>query len=259
MRAPVANWEAGMSQMVENLAAVRERIAAACARAKRNVDSVQLMTVTKSFPASTILEAYNAGQRLFGESRMQEFEEKSERLKSLTQAEWHLIGHLQTNKAQKSAALFHAVDTVDSLRLAEKLNFHAAGLGKVVRVLIEINIGREESKAGLFPDSAELNELLVAAERLRNLEFRGLMTVPPFSEDPEKARPYFRSLRQLRDQVAARHLPRVSMDELSMGMSNDFEVAIAEGSSCVRLGTAIFGQRNARAAVPTTVVSGSAH
>jgi pyridoxal phosphate enzyme (YggS family) len=174
---------------------------------------------------------------------VQEFAEKAASLEDLAGAEWHLIGHLQSNKAKKGVELFSAVDSVDSLRLAEKLNQSVAQTGKMMPVLIEIKVGEEQSKSGIPPDSPELEELLSAAPRLSNLQIRGLMTVPPFAEDPEGVRMYFRFLRDLRDSIAARKLPRVEMDVLSMGMSHDFEVAIEEGSTCVRVGTAIFGER----------------
>src|SRR5262249_20730891 len=161
----------------------------------------------------------------------------------LREAEWHLIGHLQTNKARKAAEIFRAVDSVDSLRLAQKLDQAAAALGKVLPVLVEINIGSEESKSGVPLDSPALDELLRGAAQLEHLHVRGLMAVPPFAADPGAARPYFRLLRDLRDQIAHRKLAGVQMDVLSMGMSHDFEVAIEEGSSCVRVGTAIFGER----------------
>jgi len=161
----------------------------------------------------------------------------------LKDAEWHMIGHLQSNKAAAAAELFIAVDSVDSLKLAEKLDAAAEKLTKKLRVLIEINVGGESAKSGLAPDSAQLEELLVAAPGLKHIEFRGLMTIPPFAEDVEEARPYFRKLRELRDQIAARNLPAIHVDILSMGMSHDFEVAIEEGSTCVRVGTAIFGER----------------
>ena len=154
-----------------------------------------------------------------------------------------MIGHLQTNKAAKTAELFHAVDSVDSLKLAEKLDAAARSLGKRPDVLIEINVGGEAAKSGVAPDSPGLDELLLAAPRLEALIFHGLMTVPPFTDDPEEARPYFRRLREFRDAIAARKLPGIAMDQLSMGMSHDFEVAIEEGSTCVRVGTAIFGER----------------
>jgi pyridoxal phosphate enzyme (YggS family) len=226
-----------------NVAAVRERIASAARRAGRKPDEIALMAVTKTQPPERIREAYEAGLRIFGESRVQEFAGKVDTLRDLKAAEWHMIGHLQTNKAAKTAELFRAVDSVDSLKLAEKLDAAARALGKKLDVLIEINVGGEAAKSGVAPDSLALEELLTAASRLEALAFRGLMTVPPFTDNPEGARPYFRKLRQLRDVISARKLPGIAMDELSMGMSHDFEVAIEEGSTCVRVGTAIFGER----------------
>jgi pyridoxal phosphate enzyme (YggS family) len=204
---------------------------------------VTLMAVSKTVEPARIHEAYAAGLRVFGENRVQEFADKSPALSELTDAEWHLIGHLQSNKARKAAELFHAVDSVDSLRLAGKLNQAAAQAGKMLPVLIEINVGGEENKAGMGADSPELEELLQSAAKLESLQVRGLMTVPPYTEDPEGARKYFRMLRDCRDKIAARKLPRVQMNVLSMGMSHDFEVAIEEGSTWVRVGTAIFGVR----------------
>lgn len=232
-----------VSSVVKNLAAVRERIAAAARRAGRCPEEIALMAVSKSFPPEIIREAYHAGQRLFGENRVQEFADKAGALQQLADAEWHLIGHLQTNKAAKAAELFSAVDSVDSLRLAERLNAAAEKAGKRLPALIEINVGGEAAKSGVAPDSAELDRLLAATPQLTALQFRGLMTIPPFTEDPQQARPYFRRLRELRDQIAARHLPAVNLNVLSMGMSHDFEAAIEEGSTCVRVGTAIFGER----------------
>lgn len=231
------------SPVVENLAAVRERIAAAARRAGHRPEEIALMAVSKTFPPAVIREAYEAGQRLFGENRVQEFAEKAAALNGLAGAEWHMIGHLQSNKAAKAAELFNAIDSVDSLRLAEKLNAVAQKANKRLHVLIEINVGGEAAKTGASPASPDLEQLLLAALRLEALRFRGLMTIPPFTEDPQQARPFFRRLRELRDQIAARHLPGVSLDMLSMGMSHDFEVAIEEGSTCVRVGTAIFGVR----------------
>jgi len=229
--------------IAENVAEIRERIAQAAARVGRSADSVVLMAVSKTMEPERIKEAYAAGLRIFGENRVQEFEGKSAALSELKDAEWRLIGHLQSNKAKKATKLFHAVDSVDSLRLAEKLNQAAAEAGEKLDVLIEIKVGQEESKAGIPLDSPELESLLLAAPQLASLKIRGLMTVPPFTEDTEGARPYFRLLRDLRDQIAARKLPGIQMDALSMGMSHDFEVAIEEGSTCVRVGTAIFGVR----------------
>jgi PLP dependent protein len=227
----------------ENIARLREQIAAAAARASRRPEEIALMAVTKTHPAERIREVYDAGLRLFGENRVQEFSGKAAALADLTGAEWHMIGHLQTNKAGKSLELFNAVDSIDSVKLAEKLNSAAQSSGKKLSVLIEINIGGEDAKSGVAPGSPELEALLHAAPRLEGLVFSGLMTVPPFTEDPESSRPYFRKLRGLRDAIAARKLPAIRTDVLSIGMSHDFEVAIEEGSTCVRVGTAIFGAR----------------
>jgi PLP dependent protein len=229
--------------ITENVAVVCERIARAVKRAGRRTEDIALMAVSKTNPPENIRAAYDAGLRLFGENRVQEFAGKAEALRDLHDAEWHMIGHLQTNKAARTAELFHAVDSVDSLKLAEKLDAAARNLGRKLNVLVEINVGGETAKSGVAPDSQDLEELLSAAPRLEALRFRGLMTVPPFADDPERARPYFRKLRELRDTIAARNLSAVSMDQLSMGMSHDFETAIEEGSTCVRVGTAIFGER----------------
>jgi pyridoxal phosphate enzyme (YggS family) len=238
-----ATTEMPTISIAENIARVRERMARAARRVGRNPDSVTLMAVSKTMDSERIRQAFAAGIRVFGENRVQEFQEKFPALSGLAGAEWHLIGHLQTNKAKKAAEIFCAVDSVDSLRLAEKLDQAAAALGKTLPVLIEINVGGEESKSGVPLDSPELEDLLRGMARLEHLEVRGLMTVPPFVENPEATRPYFRLLRDLRDQIAQRKLPRVRMEVLSMGMSHDFEVAIEEGSTCVRVGTAIFGER----------------
>ncbi len=229
--------------MRENIAAVHEQIAAAAKRAGRSPSDIAMMAVTKTHPPDRIREAYGAGLRLFGENRVQEFSGKAGALADLVAAEWHMIGHLQTNKVAKAAELFSAIDSVDSVKLAEKLDASARALNKQLQVLIEVNVGGEAAKSGADPDSPELEDLLKAAPRLEALNFRGLMTVPPFTEDPEGARPYFRKLRALRDQIAARKLPSITMEILSMGMSHDFAVAIEEGSTCLRIGTAIFGDR----------------
>src|ERR1700704_5704780 len=200
--------------IADNVAHVRERIARAAARVGRKEDSIMLMAVSKTVEPDRIREAYAAGLRTFGENRVQEFEGKSTALSELKDAEWHLIGHLQSNKAKKAAELFHAVDSVDSLRLAEKLNQAAAEGKKKIQVLIEIKGGEEESKAGIPLDSPELEDVLRSAPQLANLEIRGLMTVPPFTDDPEGARPYFRLLRDLRDTIASRKLPGIQMDVL---------------------------------------------
>jgi pyridoxal phosphate enzyme (YggS family) len=232
--------------IAENIAEIRARVDAAAHRAGRAPAEVTLMAVTKTFSAEDIRQAYAAGLRMFGESKVQEFAGKADALRDLADAEFHFIGHLQSNKAAKAVELFHAIDSVDSARLARKLDEAAVRLQARVPVLIEINVGGEEQKSGVPPGSGELEELLQAAAGLRHLEFRGLMTVPPFTEDPEGARPFFRCLSELRTRIAARKLPGVCLDVLSMGMSHDFEVAIEEGSTCVRVGTAIFGGRPKR-------------
>jgi len=230
--------------VAENIARVRERIQAAAMRAGRDADDITLMAVSKTFPAHSIREAYEAGIRHFGENRVQEFAGKVKDLDDLGEARWHMIGHLQSNKATKASELFHAVDSVDSFKLAEKLNEAAIKANKTLAVLIEINVGGEEAKTGVAPGSPELDHLLSAARQLERLQVKGLMTIPPFFDEPEATRSYFRTLRELRDQIAARNLPGIEMAALSMGMSHDFEVAIQEGSTCVRVGTAIFGERS---------------
>jgi PLP dependent protein len=230
--------------IADNLEHLQQQITQACLRANRPRSDVALMAVSKIHPVEMIHEAYAAGQRLFGENRVQEFQEKSPHVKSLTGAEFHLIGPLQSNKTSKAAELFDAIDAVDSLKIAERLNAAAAALGKKLPVLIEVKLSHEESKHGLAPE--ELPFLLAAMNELESVAAVGLMTVPPWSEDAELARPYFRELRRLRDESVVR-FPRVT--QLSMGMSNDFVVAIEEGSTCVRVGTALFGRRIPLAAV----------
>jgi len=227
--------------IADNLSAIRECLARAASRAGRKPGDVALMAVTKMQSVDSIREAYEAGQRLFGENRVQEFAAKFGELAKLRDAEFHMIGHLQSNKAGKAAEIFHAVDSIDSAKLAERLNAAAETLGRSLAVMIEINIGGEAAKSGLAPGSPELESLLACARSWPRLHLRGLMTVPPFTDDPEGARPYFRRLRELREQLALRGVP--GLEVLSMGMSHDFEVAIEEGSNCVRIGTAIYGER----------------
>jgi pyridoxal phosphate enzyme (YggS family) len=227
----------------QNIESIRARIAAAARRARRNPHEIAFMAVTKTVEPARIREAWQAGIRLFGENRVQEFARKGADLIDLDGAEWRLVGHLQTNKAAQAVELFVGIDSVDSLRLAEKLNAAAQKLNHRLAVFIEVNIGGEESKSGLAPESPDFEALLAAAPQLDHLRIRGLMAIPPFGEDAESSRPYFRRLRELRERIAARHLPAIEMSELSMGMSHDFEIAIEEGSTCVRIGTAIFGER----------------
>ncbi|HEY7391552.1 MAG TPA: YggS family pyridoxal phosphate-dependent enzyme [Bryobacteraceae bacterium] len=209
--------------------AVRERIARAAERAGRDPAQILLLAVTKVFPAAAIRDGYALGLREFGENYVQEFEGKAAEVRDLAGARFHLIGHLQSNKSRKAAELFDVIQTVDSAKLARRLNED----GKRMEVMLEVKLAGEEAKSGAAPE--ELPELVAAVRGCANLRLRGLMTMPPWSEDTERSRPYFRRLREL----AERH----ELAELSMGMSNDFEVAIEEGATCVRVGTALFGKR----------------
>jgi pyridoxal phosphate enzyme (YggS family) len=231
--------------IADNIARIRERMHRAAARAGRDPNHITVMAVSKTSSAESIREAYTAGLRTFGENRVQEFAGKAPQARALKDARFHLIGHLQSNKAAKAVELFDAVDSVDSVRLAEKLNAAAQEASKSLDILLEVNIGNEAAKSGLTPafEDHEFQQVLSEVPRLANLRVRGLMCIPPHTDDPNGARLYFRKMRELRNQVAALKIPKVEMMTLSMGMSHDFEVAIEEGSTCVRLGTAIFGER----------------
>jgi pyridoxal phosphate enzyme (YggS family) len=218
-----------MEALAQNLAAVRERMARAAARAGRSPDSILLLAVTKVFPAEAIRAAHDLGLREFGENYVQEFEGKSPEVSGLPGARFHFIGHLQSNKSARAAELFQVIQTVDSTRLARRLD----AVGRPLDVMIEVKLGGEEAKSGVDPDV--LPGLIEAVRACPNLRLRGLMTMPPWSEDPEAPRPIFRRLRELAHQHG--------LNELSMGMSNDLETAIEEGSTCVRVGTALFGKR----------------
>ncbi len=243
MSPPIASSKEFREQIADNIAEIRRRISEAAKRAGRNPNDIVLMGVTKTQPAERIIAAYEAGLRCFGENRVQEFAAKREQLSDLKDATFALIGQLQSNKVNKAIELFSAIHSIDSLRLAERINAAIEHSQKEpLPVAIEINTG-DPAKAGLSPESPELEQILNAAPRLPHLRIQGLMTIPPFTPNPEGARPYFRRLRELRDSIAARGLPGIGMDLLSMGMSHDFDVAIEEGSTCVRVGTAIFGER----------------
>lgn len=218
-----------MQTLAERLRAVRERIARAAERSRRDPGEILLLAVTKVFPATVILEAHALGLREFGENYVQEFEGKSDQVRGLEGARFHLIGHLQSNKSGRAVELFQVIQTVDSAKLARRLN----ETGRHLEIMLEVKLSGEQAKSGAAPE--ELAELIAAVRACSNLRLTGLMTMPPWSDDPEAARPYFRRLRQL----AEAH----SLPGLSMGMSNDLEVAIEEGSTCVRVGTALFGKR----------------
>jgi len=238
-----------MTALGENLERLEEAIAAACRRAGRGRGEVELMAVSKTYPAATIAEAAGLGLRLFGENRVQEFGAKAAELDGLRRSgggagpiRVHLIGHLQSNKAARAAELFDAVDSVDSVRLAERLNEAAGRLGKRLPVLIEVKLSPEETKAGLEPESAEAGGLLERLPGLGNLETRGLMTIAPWGGSEDVTRACFKSLRKWRDRWAEEQ-PKLELDVLSMGMSGDFGLAIEEGATRIRVGTALFGKR----------------
>jgi hypothetical protein len=213
----------------ERLATVRERIERACARSGCDSSSITLIAVTKVFPAAIIREAYEAGLRDFGENYVQEFESKAPEVQDLASARFHLIGHLQSNKAKKAAELFSVIQTVDSPKLARRLD----EAGRPLDIMLEVKLSGEDAKSGADP--AELPALIEAVRATRNLHLTGLMTMPPWSDEPEPSRPYFRRLRELASQFG--------LPQLSMGMSHDFEVAIEEGATHIRVGTALFGKR----------------
>lgn len=233
----MATWH---STVAENVAAVQEGVERAAARAGRKAADVTIVGVSKTFPAESIREAFESGIRHFGENRVQEWESKAPVVEGLA-ATWHLVGHLQRNKAARAIRLFHTIDSVDSLPLAEKLNL-AAGEGRRLPVLIEVRLDPAVTKTGCAP--TELSRLVEGVLLMPRLELRGLMTVPEMTVDPQEARPLFRRLREMRDAVSRQF--HCELPELSMGMSRDFEIAIEEGATQVRIGTALFGARHAR-------------
>jgi PLP dependent protein len=225
--------------IADNFRTVTSRIASATKRAGRDPSSVKLIVVTKTVDAEIIRHAVAAGALALGENRVQEAREKIEKLGNI--ARWHLIGRLQTNKAKYAVKLFDLIHSVDSLELAKELDKQAAKTGKVQDILIEVSIAGESAKAGVAMQ--DVTTLVREAAKLKNISIKGLMTMPPYSENPEDSRPFFRKLRDLADTMIKEGMPSVSMKELSMGMSGDFEVAIEEGATMVRVGTAIFGER----------------
>jgi len=228
--------------IAENVARVRERMEAAARRAGRDPGKVKLVAVSKTVDAARIRQGIDAGVDLLGENYVQEAEKKIEELGH--RAGWHFIGHLQSNKAKVAVRLFDWVHSVDSLRLAEELNRAALQQNRILPVLVQANLGREATKFGAQED--EILRLLEKMGSLPGIAVKGLMTMPPYFENPEESRPYFRALRELNEAVFRRRIPGVLMEELSMGMSTDFEVAVEEGATLVRVGTAIFGPRPAK-------------
>jgi pyridoxal phosphate enzyme (YggS family) len=231
-----------MPAIAENLARVRERIEAASRRSGRDPERVRLVAVSKTVDPERVRQAIEAGAKILGENYVQEAQKKIEVLGH--EVAWHFIGHLQTNKAKAAAGLFDCIHSVDSANLAQELGRRAKLREKVLPVLLQVNVSGEVTKFG-----AQEKETFLLAEKLsamEGIEVKGLMTMPPFFEDPEASRPYFVELRKLSERLAQQEIPRISMEELSMGMSNDFEVAVEEGATLVRVGTAIFGPRPAK-------------
>jgi pyridoxal phosphate enzyme (YggS family) len=239
--------EDAVTVLAENLERLEETIADACRAAGRTRSEVELMAVSKTFPAESIVEAAALGLKLFGENRVQEFATKAAALGPWRKsAACHLIGHLQSNKAARAVELFDGIDSLDSVRLAERLNEAADKSAKRLPVLIEVKLSTEETKAGVDPESDEAARLLEALPSFYHLELCGLMTIAPWGVAEEETRACFRRLREWRDRWAATH-PKLNLDVLSMGMSGDFSVAIAEGSTRIRVGTALFGKRDLQA------------
>lgn len=234
----------GNQDLSKNFEKVKERIFQAAVKCGRDPDSIRLVTVSKTMPVEIVKAAVTAGITILGENYIQEARSKIELL-STNAVSWHFIGHLQTNKARYAVRLFDLIHSVDSLRLARELNKEAGKIKKTQPILIQVNIGKEASKSGVSAE--DIKKLLEEIIQLENLSLRGLMTMPPFFNDPEKARPYFSLLRDLRDRICKEIEPALnrnnSLDELSMGMTGDFETAIECGATLVRVGTAIFGER----------------
>ena len=232
-----------MGHIATNLAAVRERIAAAARASGRRPEDIQLIAVSKTFPAEAVREAYEAGQRDFGENKVQEALQKQAATAEL-EIRWHLIGHLQSNKAKKAAPAFAAIHSIDSVELLRRVDGAAAEAGTSPEVFIQVDLAGEATKFGAADNDVE--EIARAADQCRAARLVGLMLLPPWSDDPEQARPYFRRLRELRDRLVGSGIGAARVGQLSMGMSHDFEVAIQEGATRVRVGTAIFGKRTVR-------------
>ena len=227
--------------MKDRLKRIHERIKKAAENCQRPVDAIQLIAVSKTMPAPVVMEAIDAGVTDLGENYIQEAREKINTL-AAANVNWHYIGHLQSNKAKYAVRLFDLIHSVDSLKLAKELNKYAAKTDKIQAVLIQVNVARELSKSGVYLE--DTIKLLEGISRLENISVKGLMTMPPYFNAPDKVRPFFAALRELRDRIRDLDIANIAMDELSMGMTGDFEVAIEEGATLVRIGTAIFGERH---------------
>jgi hypothetical protein len=230
-----------MNPIAQNVRTIRERIAKAAAKCGRLPDEITLLAISKTFPKESIIQAAEAGLHRFGENRVQEAEGKIPHLAEIQELEWHLVGHLQTNKAKRAAELFDVVHSLDNVKLAIKLNQASLDAGKVLSVLLQVDLGGEETKYGAEP--ARIPEMIEQISALRGLRLNGLMTIPPYIENAEQVRPYFARLRETRDVLESERPGCLGLKHLSMGMSHDFEQAIQEGATIVRIGTAIFGVR----------------
>lgn len=229
-----------MTELNTRLEHVMNRIKRAALACGRDPETIRLVAVSKTIPANVVEEAIKAGVKILGENYIQEARKKIDVLSS-SPVSWHFIGHLQTNKAKYAVRLFDLVHSVDSLKLARELNKQAKKISKIQDILIQVNISMESTKSGIYEQ--DVPGLIKDISQLENLSIKGLMTMPPFFNEPEKVRPYFAALHQLRDQIKKESIPHVNMDDLSMGMTGDFEAAIQEGANLVRIGTAIFGER----------------
>jgi pyridoxal phosphate enzyme (YggS family) len=225
----------------DRLKRIHERIDQAASRCNRSAESIRLIAVSKTIPTAVVREAIDCGVTDLGENYIQEARDKVNEL-ATAPVNWHFIGHLQSNKAKYAVRLFDLIHSVDSLKLATELNKYAQKIDKIQAVLVQVNVAKEESKTGIFVE--ETIGLLKQLSRLDNIAVNGLMTMPPYFNAPDKVRPFFAALRDLRDRIRTENITGISMDELSMGMTGDFEAAIEEGATMVRIGTAIFGERH---------------
>jgi pyridoxal phosphate enzyme (YggS family) len=230
-----------MNPIAQNVQSIKERIANAAVKCGRSPGEIALLAVSKTFPKESIIQAAEAGLHQFGENRIQEAEDKIPHLVEIPDLEWHLVGHLQTNKARRAAELFDVLHSLDSVKLAIKLNQASLDIGNVLSVLLQVDLGGEETKYGVEP--ARIREMIEQISDLRGLRLNGLMTLPPYMEDTEKVRSYFARLREIRDHLESEQPGCLGLKHLSMGMSHDFEQAIQEGATIVRIGTAVFGSR----------------
>jgi pyridoxal phosphate enzyme (YggS family) len=230
-----------MSQIARNIESVRERISRAAAACGRSADEITLLAVTKTFTKESISQAVAAEVQKFGENRVQEAESKILFFREHLKLEWHLIGHLQSNKARRAVELFDVVHSLDGVKIAAKLNKASLEIGKRLPVLLQVDLGGEETKFGADPN--QVRAIVEMVSNLDGLQLDGLMTIPPYFENPDQTRPYFRRLREIRDSLESEQPGCLGQQHLSMGMSHDFEAAIEEGATIIRIGTAIFGER----------------